>query len=328
MRYERIPEEITSDVPATAGSGATSYIAATTPALRASTHRVASRHDAPMSHARPPFAELLDARTATGAHLCVGLDTSAASLPEAIDRTLSAEERVVVFNERIVEATLDIAAAFKPNTAFYEALGAMGWEALRQTVGHIRRVAPEIPVIVDAKRGDIGSTNEGYVRALFDEVGADAVTVHPYLGEQALRPFLDRAGSGVFVLARTSNPGAGEFQDLLVDGLPLYRQVARRVTGAWSAQAQLGLVVGATYPRELEEIRADVAPEVPILIPGVGAQGGDLQAAVRANLQSGSRAFLINVSRGIAGAARGNDFADGARAAARELDDQIRRATA
>ena len=203
-----------------------------------------------------------------------------------------------MFNERVVEATLDIAAAFKPNTAFYEALGAAGWEALRQTVDHIHRVAPEIPVILDAKRADIGSTNEGYVRAIFDEVGADAVTVHPYLGEHALRPFLDRPGVGVFVLARTSNPGAGEFQDLLVDGLPLYRQVARRVARAWSAQARLGLVVGATYTRELEEIRADVSPDVPILIPGVGAQGGDLHAAVRANLQAGSRAFVINVSRG------------------------------
>ena len=281
-----------------------------------------------MSHTRPPFAELLDARTATGAHLCVGLDTAAAAVPGAIDRTLSAEERVVVFNECIVEATLDIAAAFKPNTAFYEALGAMGWEALRRTVAHIHRVAPEVPVIVDAKRGDIGSTNEGYVRALFDEVGADAVTVHPYLGEQALRPFLDRVGAGVFVLARTSNPGAGEFQDLLVDGVPIYRHVARAVTSGWSAQACLGLVVGATYPRELDEIRADVGPSVPLLIPGVGAQGGDLQASVRSNRQVGSRAFLISVSRGIVGAARGNDFADGARVAARELDDHIRRTTA
>jgi len=281
-----------------------------------------------MSQTRPAFADLLDARTATGAHLCVGLDTSVASLPETIDRTLSAAERVVVFNERVVEATLDIAAAFKPNAAFYEALGAAGWEALRQTVAHINRVAPEIPVILDAKRADIGSTNEGYVRAVFDEVGADAVTVHPYLGEHALRPFLDRPGVGVFVLVRTSNPGAGEFQDLLVDGLPLYRQVARRVARVWSAQALLGLVVGATYTRELEEIRADVAPGVPILIPGVGAQGGDLQAAVRANLEAGSRAFVINVSRGIAGAARGENFGDGARAAARELDDQIRRAAA
>ncbi len=279
-----------------------------------------------MSRTRAAFAELLDTRTAAGAHLCVGLDTSADSLPEAIDRTLSAQERVVAFNERVVEATRDIAAAFKPNTAFYEALGAAGWEALQQTVDHIHRVAPEIPVILDAKRADIGSTNEGYVRAIFDEVGADAVTVHPYLGERALRPFLDRPGVGVFVLARTSNPGAGEFQDLLVDGVPLYRQVARRVARDWSAQARLGLVVGATYTRELEEIRADISPEVPILIPGVGAQGGDLQAAVRANLQAGSRAFVINVSRAIAGAARGENFGDGARAAARDFDDQIRRA--
>jgi orotidine-5'-phosphate decarboxylase len=185
-------------------------------------------------------------------------------------------------------------------------------------------------VLLDAKRADIGSTNEGYVRAVFDEVGADAVTVHPYLGEQALRPFLDRAGAGIFVLARTSNPGAGEFQDLLIDGLPLYRQVAKRVAGEWAgrAQARLGLVVGATYPREMEEIRADISPEVPILIPGVGAQGGDLDASVRANVEAGSRAFIISVSRGIAVAARGDSSDPGAaiRAAAQEFDAQIRRA--
>ena len=281
-----------------------------------------------LSPSRPTFAELFDARVATGAHLCVGLDTSPASLPDIIDRTLSAPERVVRFNECIVDATRDIAAAFKPNAAFYEAMGAAGWEALRLTVDYIHRVAPDVPVLLDAKRADIGSTNEGYVRAVFDEVGADAVTVHPYLGEQALRPFLDRPGAGIFVLARTSNPGAGEFQDLLIDGLPLYRQVARRVAGEWTAQARLGLVVGATYPREMEEIRADVPTDVPILIPGVGAQGGDLAASVRANVEAGSRAFIISVSRGIAGAARGDDPTAAIRAAAQDFDAQIRRAAA
>ena len=151
----------------------------------------------PHSPSRPTFAELFDARTATGAHLCVGLDTSPASLPDIIDRTLSAPERVLRFNECIVDATCDIAAAFKPNVAFYESMGAAGWDALRRTVDYIRRVAPGIPVLLDAKRADIGSTNEGYVRAVFDEIGADAVTVHPYLGEQALRPFLDRPGAGI-----------------------------------------------------------------------------------------------------------------------------------
>ncbi len=282
----------------------------------------------PLAPSRLTFAELFDARVATGAHLCVGLDPTLASLPDVIDRTLSAHERVLRFNECIVDATRDIAGAFKPNAAFYEAMGAAGWDALRRTVDYIHRVAPDVPVLLDAKRADIGSTNEGYVRAVFDELGADAVTVHPYLGEQALRPFLDRPGAGIFVLARTSNPGAGEFQDLLVDGLPLYRQVARRVAGEWAAQARLGLVVGATYPRELEEIRADVAPDVPILIPGVGAQGGDLEGSVRANVEAGSRAFIISVSRGIAGAAAGGDPTAEMRAAAREFDDQIRRAAA
>ena len=282
----------------------------------------------PLRPSRPTFAELFDARVATGAHLCVGLDPSPATIPDIIDRTLAAHDRVVSFNECIVDATRDIAAAFKPNAAFYEAMGAAGWEALRRTAQYIRRVAPEVPVLLDAKRADIGSTNEGYVRAVFDEVGADAVTVHPYLGEQALRPFLDRPGTGIFVLARTSNPGAGEFQDLLIDGLPLYRQVAKRVAVEWTAQARLGLVVGATYPRELEEVRADIPPDVPILIPGVGAQGGDLDASVRANVEAGSRAFIISVSRGIAGAAQGDDPAAAIRAAAQEFDAQIRRAAA
>jgi orotidine-5'-phosphate decarboxylase len=279
-----------------------------------------------LSPSRSTFAELFDARVASGAHLCVGLDTSLASIPDTIDPTLSAQERVVRFNKCIVDATRDVAATFKPNAAFYEAIGAAGWEALRRTVDHIHQVAPEVPVLLDAKRADIGSTNQGYVRAVFDEVGADAVTVHPYLGEQALRPFLDRPGAGVFVLARTSNPGAGEFQDLLVDEVPLYQHVARRVAGDWTARARLGLVIGATYPRELEEVRADIPPDVPILIPGVGAQGGDLEASVRANVEAGSRAFIISVSRGISGAAVGDDPSAGIRAAALEFDAQIRRA--
>jgi orotidine-5'-phosphate decarboxylase len=279
-----------------------------------------------LSPSRSTFAELFDARVASGAHLCVGLDTSLASIPDTIDPTLSAQERVVRFNKCIVDATRDVAATFKPNAAFYEAIGAAGWEALRRTVDHIHQVAPEVPVLLDAKRADIGSTNQGYVRAVFDEVGADAVTVHPYLGEQALRPFLDRPGAGVFVLARTSNPGAGEFQDLLVDEVPLYRHVARRVAGDWTARARLGLVIGATYPRELEEVRADIPPDVPILIPGVGAQGGDLEASVRANVEAGSRAFIISVSRGISGAAVGDDASAGIRAAALDFDAQIRRA--
>lgn len=245
-------------------------------------------------------------------------------LPARIDPTLSVQERIICFNLGVVEATADIAAAYKPNIAFYEALGAVGWEALRRTVQGIRQLAPGTPVIIDAKRGDIGSTNERYARALFDELGADAVTVHPYLGERALRPFLDRGGTGVFVLTRTSNRGAGEFQDLMIAGVPLYRHVARRVTSGWQAEAELGLVVGATHPQELEQLRGDVPTSVPILIPGIGAQGGDLEAAVSANLRRGSRAFLLSASREITDAAIGQDYAGGARDAARALDRAIR----
>lgn len=264
------------------------------------------------------------ARTSAGAHLCVGLDVCIDRLPASIDSTLSVQEQIICFNLGVVEATADIAAAYKPNIAFYEALGAVGWEALRRTVQGIRQLAPDTPVIIDAKRGDIGSTNERYARALFDELGADAITVHPYLGEEALRPFLDRAGTGVFVLTRTSNPGAGEFQDLMIAGVPLYRHVARRVTSSWQAEAELGLVVGATHTQELEQLRGDVAISVPILIPGIGAQGGDVEEAVSANLRRGSRSFLLSASRAITDAAIGQDYAGRARDAARALDCTIR----
>lgn len=277
---------------------------------------------------RASFADSLAAHTDAGSHLCVGLDTDPARLPASIDPTLSAEERVIAFNEAIVAATADIAAAYKPNIAFYEALGGGGWDALRHTIRHIHSLAPEVPVIVDAKRADIGSTNMGYVTALFDDLGADAVTLHPYLGEQALRPFLDRPNVGVFVLARTSNPGASEFQDLAIDGLPLYRHVARAVACSWSGAAQRGLVVGATYPEELANVRADVSPATPILIPGIGTQGGDLAASVRANLDVGSTAFLVNVSRAIAYASDGEDYVARAREAAHAFDWQIRAAAA
>jgi orotidine-5'-phosphate decarboxylase len=269
-------------------------------------------------------AELLAAHFEAGRHLVVGLDPDPGRIPESLAPGGDPVERAIEFNRRIVEATAGLACAYKPNAAFYEMLGTDGFRALAETIAAIRRSAPDTVVILDAKRADIGSTNAGYVAAAFEQLGADAVTVHPYLGGEALAPFLERGEKLVFVLARTSNPGAGEFQDLLFDGVPLYRQVARAVARDWNAAGNCGLVVGATYPEELCAVREDVPAEMPILIPGVGAQGGDVAAAVTANRDAGSSAFLIAASRSILYASAGDDFAEAARDAARALDAKIR----
>jgi orotidine-5'-phosphate decarboxylase len=269
-------------------------------------------------------AELLSAHFAAGKHLVIGLDTDPRRIPETIAPDMSPAERAIEFNRRIVEATAEVACGYKPNAAFFEALGEDGFYALSETVATVRERAPEAAVILDAKRADIGSTNEGYVTAAFDQLGADAVTVHPYLGGEALRPFLERGERLVFVLARTSNPGAGEFQDLIADGAPLYRHVARAVAGDWNAEGNCGLVVGATYPEELRAVREDVPASMPILIPGVGAQGGDVAAVVAAHRDAGSDAFLIAASRSILYASPGEDFAEAARGAAQALDAEIR----
>lgn len=273
-------------------------------------------------------AALLAVHFAEGRHLVIGLDTDPGRIPESVAPGGSPAERVVEFNRRIVEATADLACAYKPNSAFYEALGGDGFQALEETIATIRDAAPGAAAILDAKRADIGSTNAGYVTAAFDRLGADAITVHPYLGGEALAPFLERAERLVFVLARTSNSGAGELQDLLADDVPLYRHVARAVAGDWNGAGNCGLVVGATYPEEMRAIREDVPAEMPILIPGVGAQGGDVAAVVAANRDAGSDAFLIAASRSILYASSGEDFAEAARAAAQALDAEIRAAAA
>jgi orotidine-5'-phosphate decarboxylase len=262
-------------------------------------------------------AELLAAHNAAGRHLVVGLDPNLERLPPSLGGTPA--ERVVAFNREIVAHTADLVCAYKPNAAFFEALGDEGFAALRATVGSIRELAPGVPVILDAKRADIGSTNAGYVSAIFDELGADAVTVHPYLGREALAPFLERTDRLVFVLARTSNPGAGEFQDLEVEGEPLYRRVAKAVSEDWNRAGNCGLVVGATYPDELRLVRGDVGAEMPILIPGIGSQGGDLEAVVSIHREAGSAAFLISASRSVLYASSDADFGEVARAEAATL---------
>ena len=264
------------------------------------------------------FAALAAAVERTGSHLCVGLDPHPGRVPT---------EELAAFNRRIIEATADLAACYKPNIAFYEARGAAGMQALRETVAAI---PPETPFILDGKRGDIGSTAEAYARALYDDLGAPAITVNPYLGGDSLEPFLGRPERGVFVVCRTSNPGAVDLQDLLVtaeggDLLPLYLAVAERVRG-WNTRGNAALVAGATYPREIATLRAR-CPELPLLVPGVGAQAGALAEAARAADNGRADGFVISASRGITeAAAPGEDAAAAARAAAQRLHGEIRAA--
>lgn len=263
------------------------------------------------------FRQLLEAQWDRGNFVCVGLDSEYAKLPQAA-MVGNVFDSVVSFNRYIVNATRDLVCAYKPNVAFYEALPkGIGYAVLWEVIQYINKVAPEVPVILDAKRADIGNTNAGYVTSAFDMLGADAITVHPYLGREALQPFLDRKDKGIIVLCRTSNSGAGEFQDLPIEPSsrgsgPLYRVVARHVAEHWNVNGNCALVVGATYPQELAEVRSIVA-DIPILIPGIGAQGGDIEATVKAGKDSRGRGMIINSSRGIVFASSGEDFAEAAR---------------
>lgn len=273
------------------------------------------------------FGELLAAREKTGLSVCVGLDSELAKIPKHIHVTYgNPREAIFVFNRAIVEATSDLAVAFKLNLGFYAAEGIMGILALRDTIDFIYSVAPEVPVILDGKFGDIGNTNAGYAKFAFDEMVADAVTLHGFWGAEALQPFLVRQDKGLFVLCRTSNPGAGEFQDVLVQTdwapegtMPFYQYVAMRVAKDWNQGGNCGLVVGATYPQELAKVRQIVGEDMLILVPGIGAQGGELEATVRA----GRKHLVINSSRGIIFASSGPNFAEAARAATQKLHNEI-----
>jgi orotidine-5'-phosphate decarboxylase len=228
---------------------------------------------------------------------------------------------VAAFNRAIVEATSDLVCAYKPNFAFYEALGLEGLRALDAT---IKAVPSGIPIIADAKRGDIGNTSGAYAKAVFETWGCDAVTVHPYIGWDSIEPFAKYRDKGVLVLCRTSNPGQSDFQQLTAGGAPLYEVVARKVR-EWDAHGNLGLVVGATHPDELRRVRA-LCPDQPILIPGVGVQGGDLRAAVLNGVDRHGGKAIINSSRGVIYAGKGSGFAQAARAAAAETRRQMQQA--
>ena len=268
------------------------------------------------------FHELMAAQWAQKKFLCVGLDSDFEKIPESA-RIDGVRGTLVAFNRAIIDATKDLVCAYKPNSAFYEAHGDEGFTALRETISYIHDQARDIPVILDAKRADIGNTNAGYVESIFDHLRCDAVTVHPYLGAEAVRPFLDRKEKGVFVLCKTSNHGSAEFQDMDVGGEPLYKIGARHVTESWNTNGNCGVVAGATYPAELAAVRAIVG-DMPMLVPGVGAQGGDLDASVKAAKNSRGGGFIIAASRAVIFASERKDYAGAARAKAQELDGEIR----
>ncbi|KAF0095851.1 MAG: orotidine-5'-phosphate decarboxylase [Puniceicoccaceae bacterium 5H] len=266
------------------------------------------------------FRERLSAAwTHSDSLLCVGLDPLPEKFPASLQR---ADRPILAFNQAIVDATAPFACAYKPQFAHYAAANAL--DDLRDTIAYIADRYPQKLVILDSKRGDIGSTAERYALEAFSVYGADAVTVNPYLGGDSLQPFLKHQERGVIVLCKTSNPGSGDFQNLDIGGgEKLFERVAKMAEQDWNAHDNVGLVVGATYPEELARVRA-IAPTLPILVPGVGAQGGDLEAVLKAGLND-EGGLLINSSRGILYASNGPDFADAAAAEARKIFDAIRR---
>ena len=270
------------------------------------------------------FLAMLEQRWQQGNFVCVGLDSEYSRLPATVRNARSHEGALFTFGRAIVDATHDLVCAYKPNSAFYEAQGDEGLHALTKIVHYIKDTYPAIPVILDAKRADIGSTNQGYVTSAFDLLGVDAITVHPYLGKEALAPFLERKEKGIIVLVKTSNPGSGEFQDLSVGEAqePLYQVIARNVARYWNTNGNCAVVVGATYLAELQHVRSLVG-DLPILIPGIGAQGGDVAATVHAGKDSRGWGIIVNSSRSIIYASNEQDFAQAARKATIELNAEI-----
>jgi orotidine-5'-phosphate decarboxylase len=269
-----------------------------------------------------PFPELIDRSTREHDSLvCVGLDPDLGRMPTAVVAGRSAGEAIVAFNKEIIAATAEFAAIYKPNLAFYVQYGVEGFQALLET----RALIPAgTPVLLDCKIGDISTTMEPFARGYLDEAGFDAITVNPYLGSESLAPLFERDGKGLFILCKNSNPGSGEIQNLeLTNGRPLFAEIAAKVVD-WdeTAKASLGLVAGATYPAELQTIR-EVAPNLMILVPGIGSQAGDLAAALDAGLDASGAGLVVNSSRSITYASKGDDFASAAGRAAKSLRDKI-----
>lgn len=262
------------------------------------------------------FIKKLEKKWKEGKFVCIGLDSALEKLPKSI----KGESRIFEFNKKIIDKTHDLVCCYKPNSAFYEAEGLSGIEQLKKTTDYISKKYPDIPIILDAKRGDIGNTNAGYVKFVFDYLKADAVTVNPYLGQDAMQPFLDRKDKGIVILCKNSNKGSDEFQN--IDSF--YLKVAKNVASSWNRNKNCALVVGATYPSELSKIRK-IIKDMPVLIPGIGAQGGDLESTVKNGLDSRKEGIIISSSRGIIFASSGSDFAEAARQETEKLTEEINR---
>jgi orotidine-5'-phosphate decarboxylase len=276
------------------------------------------------------FRDMLEAQWARGKMVCVGLDPDIRKIPEHLQMKFRMRSPIIKhFCHEIIEATKDLVCAYKPNSAFFVGLGGHGEETLSYVIATIKELPPDVPIILDAKRGDIDNTNTGYIESAFTWLNADAITVHPYLGREALQPFLDQKDKGIIVLCRTTNSGAREFQDLQVvinpetdETTSLYRIVAKHVAKKWNTNGNCAIVAGATYPEELRDVRRIVG-DMPILIPGIGAQGGDIEKTVIAGKDSRGRGMIINSSRGIIFASNGEDFAEAARRETLKLHSEI-----
>ncbi|HYC43005.1 MAG TPA: orotidine-5'-phosphate decarboxylase [Noviherbaspirillum sp.] len=265
--------------------------------------------------------KLSAAWTANNSLLCVGLDPDVAKFPAHLKQQPDA---IYAFCKAIIDATADTACAFKPQIAYFAALRAE--DQLEAICDYLRKNHPDIPIVLDAKRGDIGATAEQYAREAYERYGADAVTVNPYMGFDSVAPYLEWKDRGVIILCRTSNPGGSDLQFLNVDGKPVYQHVAQLVADKWNTNGQCGLVVGATFPNELAQVRKIVG-DMPLLVPGVGAQGGDVEATVKAGRTAAGTGMMINSSRAIlyakADEQAGEDFAKAARRVAIETRDAI-----
>lgn len=251
--------------------------------------------------------------------VCVGLDPDPARFPGILRDD---DDAVFTFCRAIVDATADQVCAFKPQIAYFASLRAE--DALERLIAHIHEQHPDVPVILDAKRGDIGSTAERYAIEAFDRYGADAITLNPYLGRDSIQPFLDHVDKGVILLCRTSNPGGEDFQNLDCDGQPLFLRVAETISNSWNEHGNCALVTGATYPEELGEVRERVG-DMPLLVPGIGAQGGDVEAVIDHGLTAAGGGLIISSSRAILYASDGDDYASAAQTAAQELRETINR---
>lgn len=262
------------------------------------------------------FEKLEELQDKNNSLVCVGLDIDLMKTPKSIEKE---DDPVFYFNKSIIDTTKDLVCAYKPNIAFYEALGIEGLKSLKKTVDYIHSL--DIPVIVDAKRNDIGNTATAYAKGIFDFFEFDAMTVNPYMGKDTIEPFLEYKDKGVIVLVRTSNPGAADFQDLICDGEPLYHRVMKESL-AINKNNNIAFVMGATKPEELINARK-IAPETVFLIPGLGAQGGDTEATIKNSVRSDGKGAIINSSRGIIFASNGEDFAEAARIETQKLRDEI-----